>query len=308
MIQLAERGRYMNDLWIKYFIAVVENDTNFTKAAKSLYVAQPALSKHINDLGKELGVKLFDTTRKNTIKITPGGKILYQFFVEYNDKLMKAITAAKALNDQETGELKIAVANDWDISDLHKKIDAFSSRYPNISITIESMGLNTIKKGLLNNSYDLVVTTWNHFRGMQNINSKDLFFSPRLLLYSSKHRLAKKTALDITDFKDDILYTFSTDVDSNAKLINEQYCKSKGFIPIIKMVSNFESILLAIGAGRGFTIVSKWNRIVNNTDFKYIELDDHITFCAVWKKDNANAALSLFCDECLGEDTRNGEK
>jgi DNA-binding transcriptional LysR family regulator len=289
----------MNDLWVKYFLAVVDNDTNFTKASKVLYVSQPALSKHINDLGKELGVKLFNTSRKNTTKLTPGGEVLYRFFVEYNDKLMKTITTAKALNDQETGELKIAVANDWDISDLHKKIDAFGAKYPNISVTIESMGFNTLKKGLLNNSYDMVITTEDHLKGLENLNSKDLFFSPRLLLYSKNHRLAKNTELNITDFKDDMLYTFSTDIDPSAKRVNEQYCKSKGFIPIIKTASNFESILLAIEAGRGFTIVSKWNRIVKNRDFKYIELDDNITFCAVWRKDNANDALSLFCNECL---------
>jgi DNA-binding transcriptional LysR family regulator len=108
--------------------------------------------------------------------------------------------------------------------------------------------------------------------------------------------------LNITDFKDDILYTFSTDIDPTAKRVNEQYCKSKGFIPIIKTVSNFESILLAIEAGRGFTIVSKWNRAINNRSFKYIELDDHITFCAVWRKDNANEAFSLFRNECMGEE------
>ncbi|MDR2409553.1 MAG: LysR family transcriptional regulator [Bacteroidales bacterium] len=289
----------MNNLWVKYFIAVIDNDLNFTKASKSMCISQPALSKHINDLGKELEVKLFDTSRKNTPKLTPGGKLLYQFFSEYNNKLKETIMAAKALNDQETGELKIAVTNDWDISDLHKKIDAFGSKYPNISITIESMGFNAIKKGLFNNSYDIVITTKMLFAGIQEVNSKDLFFSPRLLLYSYNHGLAKKTGLDITDFKDDILYTFSPEVDPNAKEINEQYCKSKGFIPIIKTVSNFESILLAIEAGRGFTIVSKWNRIVNNKGFKYIELDDNIVFCAVWKKDNNNSALRLFCNECL---------
>jgi DNA-binding transcriptional LysR family regulator len=290
----------MNDLWIRYFLAVVDNDMNFTKASKTVYVSQPALSKHVNDLGKELGVKLFDTSKKNTAKLTPGGEVMYRFFVEYNDKLDKTIAKAKTLNDQETGELKIAVANDWDISDLHKKIDAFGLKYPNIIITIESMGFNVIKKGLLNNSYDMVITTASQFEGIPNLNSKDIFCSPRLLLYSSKHQLAEKKELTITDFKDDILYTFSPDIDPMAKTVNDQYCKSKGFIPIIKTVSNFESILLAIEAGRGFTIVSKYNRVINNKVFKYLELDDSITFCAVWKKDNANAALSLFCGENLG--------
>jgi DNA-binding transcriptional LysR family regulator len=291
----------MNALWIKYFLAIVDNNMNFTKASKSMYVSQPALSKHVNDLGKELGVKLFNTSRKNAPKLTPGGELLYRFFVDYNANLKKVVIDAKALNDTGTGELKIAVANDWDISDIHKKIDAFSSKYPNISTTIESMGFSAIKKGLLMNLYDIVITTWNHFEGIQGLNTKNLFSCARILLYSSHHKLSKKPEPNITDFKDDILYTFSSDIEPNAKTINEQYCKSKGFIPIIKTVPNFESILLAIEAGRGFTIVGKWNRIINNKGFKYVELDDSITFCAVWRKDNANAALSLFCNECLEE-------
>jgi DNA-binding transcriptional LysR family regulator len=291
----------MKDLWIKYFLAVVDNDMNFTKAAQAVYVSQPALSKHINDLGKELGVKLFDTSRKNTTKLTAGGKLLYQFFTEYNDKLTKTVIAAKSLNEQETGELKIAVANDWDIFELHKKIDVFNSKYPNISISIDSMGFDGIKKGLIMYSYDMVITAWNTFGGIPNLNSKNIFSGSRILLFSSNHRLAKKTKLDITDFKDDPLCTFSSDVEPLAKMINEQYCKSKGFIPKIKTFPNLNSILLAIEAGQGFTIVNKWNRIIKNNNFKYFELDDSFIISAVWRKDNNNPALPLFCGECLEE-------
>jgi DNA-binding transcriptional LysR family regulator len=289
----------MNDLWIKYFIAVVDNDMNFTKTAKSVYVSQPALSKHINDLGKELGVKLFDTTRKNAAKLTPGGEFLYRFFADYNDKLRRAVIAAKTLNDQTTGELKIAIVHDWDIPEVYGKIDTFSSKYPNISVSIESVGFKAIKKGLLMHSYDLVITTSNHFEGIQNLDSKELLSGFRILLYSSNHKLAEKTNLDITDFKDDVLFTFSSDEISLARTINEQYCKSKGFIPTIKTLPNHDSILLAVERGKGFTIVSKWSRVINNSSFKCLELDDSLTICAVWRKDNGNAVLSLFCSECL---------
>jgi hypothetical protein len=82
-------------------------------------------------------------------------------------------------------------------------------------------------------------------------------------------------------------------------MINEQYCKSKGFIPTIKTLPNHDSILMAVEGGKGFTILDKWNRAINNRSFKHIELDDSIAISAVWRKDNTNAVLPLFCDECL---------
>jgi DNA-binding transcriptional LysR family regulator len=289
----------MNDLWIRYFLAVVDNEMNFTKASNAVYISQPAISKHINKLGKELGVKLFDTTKKSDIKLTPGGELLYRFFVDYNDKLGKIIASAKALNDQETGELKIATLNGWDISTLNKKIDFFNSKYPNISISIDSVAFNVIEKGLLTNFYDIAITTSAQFEGMQNVYIRKLFPIPRVLLYSVKHKLAAKADLTITDFKDEILYILSADETPLARTINEAYCKSKGFIPTIKTLPNSDSVLLAVESGKGFTILDKWQRIIKSRSFKLLELDDTVVVSAVWRKDNANAVLPLFCKECL---------
>jgi DNA-binding transcriptional LysR family regulator len=296
-----KRGNDMNNLWIKYFRAVVENDMNFTKASQAVYVSQPALSKHISDLGKELGVKLFDTSRKNAVQFTAGGKLLYQFFTECDNRLKKTVMAAKKLNDQKTGELRIAVANDWNILDLHKKIDNFSSKYPRISIIVDSLGFNDIKKGLIARSYDMVVTSSNQFAGISNLNSKKITSAPLVVLLASNHRLAKKERIGIVDFKNEVLYTLSPDADPLAAIINAQYCKAKGSMPKIITHPNLDTILLAVSGGKGFAIVPKSSRIIKNTDFKYFELDDFIIICVVWRKDNNNAALSLFCSECLEE-------
>ena len=43
----------MNDLQIDYFLAVARN-LSFTKTAEEMYVSQPAISRHISHLEKEL--------------------------------------------------------------------------------------------------------------------------------------------------------------------------------------------------------------------------------------------------------------
>jgi DNA-binding transcriptional LysR family regulator len=55
----------MNNLQIEYFLAVVQN-VSFSKAAAELYVSQPAISRQIAALEKELGYALFDRAKQPT--------------------------------------------------------------------------------------------------------------------------------------------------------------------------------------------------------------------------------------------------
>ena len=75
----------MNDLQIEYFLAVARN-LSFTKTAEELYVTQPAVSKQISLLEKELDAVLFDRTNKNT-ELTEAGKLFQRFFEDYKKSL-----------------------------------------------------------------------------------------------------------------------------------------------------------------------------------------------------------------------------
>lgn len=60
---------------LRYFVVLAEV-LNYTRAAQSLFVSQPALSQSIKDLERELGVTLFNRTRKN-VELTVEGSKLY---------------------------------------------------------------------------------------------------------------------------------------------------------------------------------------------------------------------------------------
>ena len=66
----------MNSRQLEYFLAVA-HELNFTKAAESMYVSQTAVTQQIKALEEQLGVSLFERTKKKVV-LTPAGNVFLQ--------------------------------------------------------------------------------------------------------------------------------------------------------------------------------------------------------------------------------------
>src|SRR5215469_13708544 len=62
----------ITELRLLQCVVAVAEELSFTRAARKLYLSQPALSRQISDLERSLGVKLFDRTTRQ-VTLTPGG-------------------------------------------------------------------------------------------------------------------------------------------------------------------------------------------------------------------------------------------
>ena len=71
----------MNDLQIDYFMAVATN-LSFTKTSEELFVSQPAISRQISQLEKELGCRLFTRNNQGT-QLTEEGRLYFDLFSKY---------------------------------------------------------------------------------------------------------------------------------------------------------------------------------------------------------------------------------
>ena len=73
----------MSDFRLKAFISVAKN-LSFTKASKELYISQPAITRHIQELEAKYHIALFERMG-NKIKLTRAGEIL----LEHSERIVE---------------------------------------------------------------------------------------------------------------------------------------------------------------------------------------------------------------------------
>ena len=79
---------------LRYFVAVVE-EQSFTKAAEKLFIAQPPLSRQIQNLEAELGIQLFERGSRPLLTTEAG-----QFFYQHAVKLLSNAEEIKAMTQR----------------------------------------------------------------------------------------------------------------------------------------------------------------------------------------------------------------
>ncbi|MBS4177758.1 LysR family transcriptional regulator [Lederbergia citrea] len=114
---------------------MVGKSESFSKAAKALYMTQPAVSQAIMQLERELDVRLFNRTPKG-VSLTYEGSLLF----DYVNSAINIIDAGEEkileFKNLTTGELKIGVGDTISRHFLLPYLEAFHNKYPNIKFKI----------------------------------------------------------------------------------------------------------------------------------------------------------------------------
>lgn len=117
---------------LEYFLVVVKH-LNISKAAKELFISQPALSKQISQLEAELGVSLFDRT-KHSLKLTHAGEVLLSETNELfkkQDELRQRVRAAGNVSEDALRLCHMPGALNYHVADI---LAQFQEKYPEIRL------------------------------------------------------------------------------------------------------------------------------------------------------------------------------
>lgn len=127
---------------------------NISKAAKELYISQPAISKAISKLEDSLGLPLF-TRSSRGVQLTPEGEILFTHAREAFDALDRGEEELKRIQEFDIGHLRIGVSNTLCKYILLPYLKTFIDQYPHMNVTIESQSTAQTLSGLEQQKIDL---------------------------------------------------------------------------------------------------------------------------------------------------------
>lgn len=132
----------------------VANTGNISKAAKELYISQPAISKSIQKLEESVGCKLFSRSSRGVI-LTDEGKLLYEHVSAAFETLDLGEEKLRRSIELGVGHLKIGVSSTLCKYILLPYLKEFIKQNPHITISIACQSTNETLRLLEDNKIDI---------------------------------------------------------------------------------------------------------------------------------------------------------
>ena len=257
---------------VQYFLSIVKTGS-FSAAADEHYISQSSLSKKISALEDELGVPLFDRSKRK-VSLTDAGEV----FLEHARKIHGAYKAMIVdlggfKSDMDTFSIAaIPVIAQYGITTY---IAQFKEVYPGIHFTLEEMdGLN-ILSALEEHRFDVAFTRHN-FLDDEKFTSLEICKDKLLVVVSKKNRHATRSHISIKELSDDNFIVFDRVTDLHQLILEE--CKKAGYAPTIFYSSHRKvSVFGLVGANIGLTLLpAKIYEYHKHTDVLALPLEEHI--------------------------------
>ena len=180
---------------LRSFIAVCESDLSVSAAAKRLYSAQPAISKHIAHLEEHVGEPLFVRRGKRFLDMTPVGREVLEQARDVQLKLDNILALSADQGEEPKGDLRVGTTHTQARYILPPVVDAFVRACPKVGLQIWQGAPDDLARRLENNETDLVICTEN-LQDSPTLVSFPMFTWNRCLITPKDHPLAG--ARDVT--------------------------------------------------------------------------------------------------------------
>ncbi len=200
-------ARPLNFRQIEAFRAVMQSGTT-TAAAAMLHTTQPSVSRLLAQVQAASGLKLFDVN-KGRLRPTPEAQQLFDTVQRHFLGLEGIEQSIAALRRSGVGHLRIGCTPALGVAVMPPVIAEFARRHPEVRISLQTIGTQPLREGLLRGLYDFAVTT---------SPLDDPHLQPQVLhragavgVVQRQHALARRTQLDAQDLRGQVLITLNAD-------------------------------------------------------------------------------------------------
>lgn len=282
---------------LRYFVAVGE-EQHYGRAAERLRVAQPALSRQIQDLEEEIGFKLFDRLPRG-VKISAAGKSLLNDARRLLQEVNDATARAKRIAAGQSGTLRLGYVQSLSWRGVvPESLRHFREHRPDADLQLKPLSsseqLPAVQSGSLDAGYVYTMAT-----AVPELEQFEMGSVNLLLAAPSDHPLTKRKKLRLKDLVDAPFIWFprrSSPVFFDHLMAE---CARGGLkAPHIVQESADESTLLSLVAcGVGVAIVSgpsQWRHPPGVSLLRVGDLNLRLPIALIWRKGNNSPLLANF--------------
>ncbi|MGI8604536.1 MAG: LysR family transcriptional regulator [Verrucomicrobiales bacterium] len=240
---------------LRQFQAVAE-ELSFSRAAKRLHVAQPALSRTIKELEEVLGATLLERNRR-TVRLTPVGAVLLHETGLLLQRFDEAVRRVRRTAAGEEGELRLGYIGPPTHAFLGRILKEYHLRYPRVSIHLEERTPERVWEMVARRRLALALTR--PVPGQEAIGLRTLLLrrEPLVAVFPKSHRLANHKSVRWSDLAHEPLIVLARREGVGLHDTILTACRQAKFAPRLAHTPSLMSTVLSyVEAGAGVGIMA----------------------------------------------------
>ena len=239
-------------------LKAIATEKNFTRAASSLYISQPALSKQIKLLEESLGTILINRQRNN-ISLTESGEI----FLQYSERILilceESCRALIDLKKGDRGNLKVGASQTIGTYLMPRILALFAQNYPQIDLKVQVDSTRSISHSIIKREIDIAIVGGEISKKLKKkLTIQPFVYDELSLIISKSHPFALKQSIK----KEDLYCLDFITLHSSStikKFIDNTLIQNKiqtNELRTILQLNSIEGIKTAVSLGLGAAFVS----------------------------------------------------
>ncbi len=285
----------MESRHLRSFVAAAE-DQHFGRAAKRLGIAQPALSRHVADLEKEVGCALFDRVSRG-VRLNPAGETFLEDARKALGLMEAAAERARRTAEGKAGRLAIAFDEAAAWSGIVPTVIAkFRIAYPDITMDLRPQGspdqAAALADGRIDGGFLYDLPT-----GARDLSAVGVAVHGLMLALPVWHAKAASPTVTLKDLANERFVTLPRDHGRRAYGRAMAVLDQAGIAPSILEAETATALLGLVACGAGVALVNSEARQRRPNNVSFVALADvsaSLPLYFAWRSDNRAPALDAF--------------
>jgi DNA-binding transcriptional LysR family regulator len=293
--------------YLKYFVAVAE-ELHFARAAGRLHIAQPSLSKQIQQLEQELDFPLFYRT-KQRVELLDAGHVFLDEARRILRQTENAIESARRTHTGQSGRLLIGFSASATFEVLPRILRKYRRLYPNVMVELSEITTNRGTELLLDSRLSVGLLRSPSFFNEESFCIETILREPFVVALPDSHPAAKQDTVRIKTLAGELFIVPHRQPGWDYSDAIFQILRDNGIEPrIAQEATQGQVIASLVAGGLGVALLPASFSILRlpGVTYRPIKGRSQTTGLAmVWKRDSRASTIRAFLDVVRAEYPKN---